>query len=145
MNIWIKLFFLIITIIVCSLLFPIKSHPEISQTEEQPMPIETPKEESITVTVTAYSSTPDQTDDTPFITASGIRVRDGIIAANFLAFGTRVRFPEFYEDKIFIVEDRMNNKHEYRVDIWFPTRYEALQFGVRKTLMKIFPSIIKLQ
>ncbi|MDP3003980.1 MAG: hypothetical protein Q8N43_00505, partial [Candidatus Azambacteria bacterium] len=36
------------------------------------------------VVLTAYSSTPDQTDDTPFITASNTRVRDGIVAANFL-------------------------------------------------------------
>jgi len=143
MNIWIKLLFLIITIIVCSYLFPIKSHSEISQREEQQT--EAPKEKSITITVTAYSSTPDQTDGNPFITASGIRVRDGIIAANFLAFGTRVRFPELYEDKIFTVEDRMSNEYEHRVDIWFPTRYEALQFGVRKTLMKILSSLIRVQ
>lgn len=135
MNTWIKLTLFVITIIVCSYLFPIKSHSEISNTEERQ--VKAPKEESITVTITAYSSTPDQTDDTPFITASGIRVRDGIIAANFLAFGTRVKFPELYQDKIFTVEDRMSNKYERRVDIWFPARYEALRFGVRKTQMEI--------
>ena len=36
------------------------------------------------VTITAYSSTPDQTDSTPFITAYNTFVRDGIVAANFL-------------------------------------------------------------
>lgn len=143
MNTWIKLILYIITIIVCSHLFPIESHSEISQVEEQQA--EAPKEKSITVTITAYSSTPDQTDDTPFITAFGIRVHDGVVAANFLAFGTRVRFPELYQDKIFTVEDRMSNEYEHRVDIWFPTRHEALQFGVRKALMTILPSIIKLQ
>src|SRR3989344_6760428 len=30
--------------------------------------------------VTGYSSTEDQTDDTPFITASGKHVRDGLVA-----------------------------------------------------------------
>ena len=83
------------------------------------------------VTVTAYSSTPDQTDATPFITASGKYVRDGIIAANFLPLGTKVRFPTIYGDKIFVVEDRMNSRYYYRTDIWMPTRWQALQFGLR--------------
>ena len=42
---------------------------------------------TIEVWVTAYSSTPEETDDTPRITASGGEVRDGIVAANFLPFG----------------------------------------------------------
>src|SRR3990167_1248447 len=40
------------------------------------------------VTITAYSSTPEETDSTPFITASGTHVRDGVVAANFLPLGT---------------------------------------------------------
>lgn len=84
------------------------------------------------VTVTAYSSTVDQCDSSPFITASGTHVRDGIIAANFLPFGTKVKFPGMYGDKIFVVEDRMNKRFSDRADIWFNTREEAKQFGVRK-------------
>ncbi|MFH0906667.1 MAG: hypothetical protein V1829_00210 [bacterium] len=83
------------------------------------------------VLVTAYSSTPDQTDSTPFITASGTRVHDGTLACNFLKFGTRVRFPELYGDKIFVVEDRMALKNSHKMDIWFSTRWEAIQFGAR--------------
>ncbi len=83
------------------------------------------------VLVTAYSSTPDQTDSTPFITANGTHVRDGIIACNFLSFGTRVRFPEIFGDKIFVVEDRMHPRNSHKMDIWFSTRLEALQFGAR--------------
>src|SRR5438128_8379875 len=45
----------------------------------------------MTVRATAYSSTRDQTDASPFVTASGTRVRDGIIAINGLKFGTKVR------------------------------------------------------
>ena len=84
------------------------------------------------VTVTAYSSTPDQTDSTPFITASGTDVRDGIIACNFLRFGTRVRFPQVYGDKVFVVEDRMALKNSHKMDVWFETREDAKQFGVQK-------------
>ena len=65
---------------------------------------------TIQVIVTAYSSTPDQTDDTPFITASGKSVADGIIASNLFPFGTKIRIPKLYGDKIFTVEDRMNKK-----------------------------------
>ncbi len=83
------------------------------------------------VVVTAYSSTLDQTDSTPFITASGARVYDGIVACNFLRFGTRVRFPDIYGDKIFVVEDRMALKNSHKIDIWFDSREEAKQFGVK--------------
>lgn len=89
------------------------------------------------VTVTAYSSTVDQCDDSPFITASGTHVRDGIIATNLLAFGTKVKFPSIYGDKIFTVEDRMNRRFSDRADIWFETREQAKQFGIRKLEMVI--------
>lgn len=85
------------------------------------------------VIVTAYSSTPDQTDSTPFTTASGTNVRDGIIASNFLKFGAKVQFPKLYGDKIFIVEDRMAPKNNHKMDIWFPDRQSAKQFGVKFT------------
>lgn len=87
------------------------------------------------VLITAYSSTVDQCDSTPFITASGTHVHDGTIAANFLRFGTKVTFPTLYGDKIFIVEDRM--KSNSKVDIWFPTRAEALKFGAKRAMMEI--------
>jgi 3D (Asp-Asp-Asp) domain-containing protein len=86
----------------------------------------------IPVVVTAYSSTPWETDDTPFITASGTEVRDGVVANNLLPFGTRIRIPELYGDKIFTVEDRMHlRKSIYQVDIWFPYTSEAINFGVK--------------
>lgn len=94
----------------------------------------------IVVAATAYSSTPDQTDDTPFITALGTTVRDGIIAVNFLPFGTRVKIPDIYGDKIFVVEDRMNRRFWYRVDIWFPDRASALEFGFKKIKIQILDS-----
>jgi 3D (Asp-Asp-Asp) domain-containing protein len=89
------------------------------------------------VTITAYSSTPDQTDSTPFITASGKTVCDGIVACNFLSFGTKVRFPELYGDKIFVVEDRMALHNSHKIDIWFSTRWEAKQFGVKITKVEV--------
>jgi hypothetical protein len=72
------------------------------------------------VVVTAYSSTVWETDNDPYITAAGTWVREGIIANNLLPFGTKVRLPEIYGEKVFIVEDRMSwKKGYYHVDIWF--------------------------
>ena len=90
-----------------------------------------------TVRATAYSSSIDQTDSTPFITASGAYVKDGIIAANFLPFGTIVRIPEIYGDKLFVVEDRMNQRYWYNIDIWFPERGLAREFGAKKVHIEV--------
>ncbi|MBI2024881.1 MAG: 3D domain-containing protein [Candidatus Harrisonbacteria bacterium] len=82
--------------------------------------------------MTAYSSTPDQTDDTPFITASGAHVRDGIVAANFLPIGAVIKIPELFGEKVFVVEDRMHRRFSDRVDIWMPDRESAKKFGIRQ-------------
>ena len=97
----------------------------------------TPKK-IIYVTVTAYSSTKDQTDGDPYKTAVGTLVRDGIVAANFLPIGTVVRFPDKFGEKIFVVEDRMNEKFGLQVDIWMPNYEEAKKFGIQYLKMEIF-------
>lgn len=89
------------------------------------------------LTVTAYSSTPDQTDGTPYTTGWLTPVRDGAVAANFLPLGTRVRFPDYFGDKIFVVEDRMNVRYRYRADVWMRTRAEAKQFGLKYLRLEI--------
>ena len=93
--------------------------------------------QKIWVTVTAYSSTPEQTDNTPFITAKGTKVRDGIVAANFLDFDTKVKLPEIFGDKVFVVEDRMHPRFSDRIDIWFPDTETAKSFGKRRTIIEI--------
>ena len=91
----------------------------------------------VTTTVTAYSSEVGQTDDTPYTTASGTRVRQGVVAANWLPIGTKVRIPDFFGDQVFVVEDRMHSRHTNRMDVWFPTRAEAVQFGARKAQIEV--------
>lgn len=92
---------------------------------------------TIKVVVTAYSSCPMETDDDPYITASGSWVRDGIVATNFLPFGTEIRIPEIYGDKVFVVEDRMHSRKTQQVDIWFPSKQEALEFGARYSYIEV--------
>jgi len=93
------------------------------------------------VVITAYSSSVWQTDSTPFITASNTEVRDGIIANNYLPFGTKIRIPEIYGDKIFVVEDRMHrSKSKYQIDIWFSSYAEAKEFGSQRSYIEILES-----
>ena len=92
------------------------------------------------VTATAYSSTPGQTDDTPFITAAGTETRAGIVAANFLPMGTSIRMPELYGEKVFVVEDRMHPRKGYQVDIWFADTKEALDFGAKIVTIEVLGS-----
>ncbi len=95
----------------------------------------------IRVVITAYSSSIWETDDSPFITAAGTWVRDGIVANNYLPMGTKIRIPELYGEKIFVVEDRMNRKQgNYHIDIWFPSYQAALNFGAKRTYIEILES-----
>lgn len=91
--------------------------------------------------ITAYNSDVAQTDDSPCITANGFNVckhgEEDTIAANFLKFGTKVKIPELYGDRIFVVRDRMNAKHPNRVDIWMKDRTSAIKFGVKTAKIQV--------
>jgi len=94
-----------------------------------------------THTITAYNSDVAQTDDTPCVTANGFDVcKNGVedtIATNFLPFGTKVKIPELFGDRIFTVRDRMNKKHATRVDVWMKNRTEAVNFGVKVAKIQV--------
>jgi len=98
-----------------------------------------------TVVATAYSSSPDQTDSTPCITANGYDVceanEENVIAANFLRFGTKVRIPELYGDQVFTVQDRMNPKYNSRIDLWKTSRNRAIDFGKRLVKIEVIEEI----
>ena len=92
----------------------------------------------VRILATAYSSSIWETDSTPFITASGAYVHEGIVASNLLPFGTKLRIPELFGQKIFVVEDRLHaRKGNYQIDIWFPSRQEALDFGAKYTYIEL--------
>ena len=95
-------------------------------------------QKTIYVNVSAYTSTNGQTDDTPYLTAFGTPVRDGIVAANFLPVGTVIRFPDKFGDKLFVVEDKMNERYSLQVDIWMSDREEAKKFGIQFLKLEIF-------
>ena len=83
-------------------------------------------------TITAYNSEPNQTDSTPFITASGTKVREGIVASNEFPFGTRL----LIDGQVYVVEDRTNSRYSYLIDIWFAEKEEAIKFG--RQIKKIY-------
>lgn len=108
-----------------------------SEVPEQDNEEET-EERTMNVVITAYSSTPDQTNGNPYTTAAGTRVERGVVANNLLAFGTEIKIPELYGDETFTVEDRLHwRKGDHQVDIWFPSREQAEEFGVKRTQIKI--------
>ncbi|MEK7643072.1 MAG: hypothetical protein AAB372_01320 [Patescibacteria group bacterium] len=109
-------------------------------TKPKPSPVDTDDEPVHTalVTVTAYSSRVGETDSTPFVTASGKRVRWGIVASNAFEFGTKVKFPDLFGQQVFVVQDRMNKRHgSNRMDIWFSSTRGAQEFGARTTRAEI--------
>lgn len=93
--------------------------------------------------VTAYSSTPEQTDSTPCITASGYNLcqhnMENVVACNFLPFGTKLKFPELDPDKVYTVVDRMHERFNSRLDIWKRNKQDAKSFGLKYLTVEILP------
>jgi 3D (Asp-Asp-Asp) domain-containing protein len=78
--------------------------------------------------VSAYTSSVDETDDTPFLTAAGTKTRRGVVACpSKYALGTVVQI----NGKEYVCEDRMNPRYRNtsHFDIWVPTKAEAFKFG----------------
>lgn len=90
---------------------------------------------------TAYNSEAAQCDDSPCITANGFNVcehgHEDTIAANFLPFNTKVRIPDEFGDRIFVVRDRMNKRYSDRIDIWMKDKQSAKNFGVRQVKIEV--------
>lgn len=93
----------------------------LAQWQREPFPID-----RVLATITAYNPTVEQCDSTPFITASGERVRVGLAANNCLEFGTLIRI----DDRIYKIEDRMNKRYgcEY-FDLFMWGYEEAIEHG----------------
>ena len=96
---------------------------------------------NIEVTVTAYTPTVGETDDTPYITASNTRVRNGIVAISRdiekkynLKFGDKIHLEGI---GTFEYQDRMHSRWKKRVDIFMYSNKKARQFGKRQTILKI--------
>lgn len=94
-----------------------------------------------TSVITAYNSEVSQCDGDPCTTANGFNVcKHGVedtVAANHLAFGTKIKIPALFGDRIFVVRDRMNSRFTGYIDVWMKNKKDALQLGVRTAKVEI--------
>lgn len=88
---------------------------------------------------TGFASSPYQTDASPCRTAAGNIVRPGTVASNFLPLGTLLKIKVDGQELpgTFIVEDRMADRFNSRIDIWFAQTSQALDFGKRHVEIKV--------
>lgn len=100
-------------------------------------PVKATEPVKMTVIATAYTPRPEETDSTPWLTAAGTKTREGIIAANWLPFGTKVKI----DGKVYTVEDRMNKRYTaafpQHIDIVFLSYEKAKKFGRQKIEIEI--------
>lgn len=87
-------------------------------------------------TITAYTLTIEQTDDTPCISASGLDVckTDKLICACPREYEFRTKF--LIDGQVYHCEDRLSEKYDYRFDILMNDYDEALEWGKQILLVK---------
>jgi 3D (Asp-Asp-Asp) domain-containing protein len=84
-----------------------------------------------------------ETDTTPFITAANTSTRLGVLAVSRdllseytpgapFSFGDRAHISGLGD---FLVEDVMSARWTNRIDVWFPTREQAVRFGLREVVL----------
>jgi 3D (Asp-Asp-Asp) domain-containing protein len=99
------------------------------------------------VTVTGYSSSIHETDESPGLTATNTEARAGVIALSQdllreftpgapFSFHDRVEIPGLGQ---FRVEDTMHPRWTRRADVWFGSRAEALDWGRRSRRLYRLP------
>ncbi len=106
---------------------------------------------SYVISSTAYNSLSGQTDNTPFITATGARTRFGIVALSrdmlrSIPYKSRVmiedltpgsRYNNMLANTVFVVEDTMNARIRGRVDMWMSSRSQAFAWGHRRVRITV--------
>jgi 3D (Asp-Asp-Asp) domain-containing protein len=100
---------------------------------------------------------PGQTDASPFKTATGARTRFGIVALSrdllrSIPYGSKVvledmgswsngsgrgKYNAMLSKMIFVVEDTMHPRKRSTVDVWFPARRQAIQWGARRLRIRV--------
>lgn len=125
-------------VLLTFLFFASTATSSVTYTREEPEPqkeVVVPHK-VVLATITAYTSSVDETDDTPFITASGARTGEGTLACPpKYKFGTKV----LINGKEYTCQDRMNRRYhdQERFDMWVETKAEAFNWGIKKLEIKI--------
>lgn len=88
--------------------------------------------------VSAYTSDPAETDNSPCISASGKNIceLDYPVAAcpRKYPFGTQIELPN---KKTYTCEDRLHQRYDHRFDLYFKSKEKALKWGVDKMFVII--------
>jgi len=99
-------------------------------------------EETITIirTITAYTASVNETDDTPCIAARNYNICEDktikVVATNEYPIGTQL----LIDNVPYTVLDRMNKRYPNRYDILVGTREEAMAFGIQEKNIEIIKS-----
>ena len=84
--------------------------------------------------VTAYSSSVDETDSTPFIAADGSAVGEGMIACpRRFKFGTLF----YINELIYKCNDRMALRFDDRLDLWASSKEKAVKWGIKSLNVRV--------
>lgn len=97
----------------------------------------------VKVFASGYSSSVAETDTTPFTTAANTATRLGVLAMSRdllseytpgapFSFGDRAHIAGLGD---FLVEDSMSSRWTNRIDVWFPSREQAVRFGLREVVL----------
>lgn len=92
-----------------------------------------------TFKITAYTPSPDETDDTPLIGAWGDSVITGMVAADprVLPRGTKLIIPGYNGDRPCTVLDTGSKIKGASIDVFVWTKKEALEWGIKRRKIKI--------
>ncbi len=126
-----------------------EEHPEYapSQPEQPPQP-EAPKatpvvaqnRHQLVAKITGYSSSVDETDDSPNVNASNKTTRLGTVANNCLPLGTKIELMGLrdVESGIYLVEDTKAAKYGCEwIDVWRPSKWSARKVGLQHATVRI--------
>lgn len=96
-----------------------------------------PTAEARSVLVSAYNAQSGQTDSSPTITATGSRVRPGIVALSpdlrrEFPYHSRVQITCDGFKSIYTVEDSTSARYVNRVDIFMWSHRDAISWGVKR-------------
>lgn len=136
--------------------------PEVSALDIPMPPFLNPEPKRLWVIATGYTSREEETDSTPFITATGKRVRPGIAAvsrdllSSEMPYGSRFKIVRVADNPTtcraknvlgwfssrgigeFEVQDTMHPRKRNQIDIWFPDLDLARTWGRCEVLIEIF-------
>lgn len=116
---------LVLTVLLCFI-----GSLESKQTNPPKIPLE-----NTFVDLSAYSSSKDETDSTPFEGACGYTVAEYSIAITrdleLLGFECNT-IVYIFGQGVYFVNDRMNRRKSGQFDLWKGSKKKALEFGLKK-------------